>query len=271
MERLQEIGPAYGYLPEPSKSILVVRAHKLELTRSEFKDLGFQVTTGSRYLGGYVGSSSEQELWVQEKMSIWTSVVTDLAFTALSQAAKIAAAWMAVCPESHLDGIGDSFSPLEKAISNIFLPALFGDSLVSKNHRELAELPVKCAGLALPDPTCSHLLEAFRGVVPFNSVDHKAVRASVTSELKSLKTVKDEMTLTSIITLLDCDTRRTIRWGTETGPWLSVMPFMLNGTKLSAQEFWDALLLRYARSPEDLPSQCDGCGAAFSVRHALKC
>jgi hypothetical protein len=31
----------------------------------------------------------------------------------------------------------------------------------------------------------------------------------------------------------------------------------------------DSVLLRYARSPPDLPSQCDGCDAAFSIRHTL--
>jgi hypothetical protein len=51
----------------------------LEPARSDFKDLGFPY-----YLGGYIGSRIEQELWVKEKASLWTSVVTDLAFAALS-------------------------------------------------------------------------------------------------------------------------------------------------------------------------------------------
>uniref|UniRef100_A0A7S1VBR9 Uncharacterized protein n=1 Tax=Grammatophora oceanica TaxID=210454 RepID=A0A7S1VBR9_9STRA len=37
------------------------------------------------------------------------------------------------------------------------------------------------------------------------------------------------------------------------------------------QEFRDSLLLRYARSPPDLPSACDGCGKECTVRHALAC
>jgi hypothetical protein len=49
------------------------------------------------------------------------------------------------------------------------------------------------------------------------------------------------------------------------------MPFTVNGTELSAQEFRDALLLRHTRTPGDLPSQCDGCSAKFYVRHALEC
>jgi hypothetical protein len=50
-----------------------------------------------------------------------------------------------------------------------------------------------------------------------------------------------------------------------------VLPSTLNGTEISATEFRDALLLRYARYPPDLPSHCDGCLQKFSVRHALEC
>jgi hypothetical protein len=49
------------------------------------------------------------------------------------------------------------------------------------------------------------------------------------------------------------------------------MPSTLNGTELLAQEFRDALLPRHARTPGDLPSHCDGCGAKSDVRHALEC
>jgi hypothetical protein len=42
------------------------------------------VQTGSRYLGGYSGSQADRELGDQEKVSFWTSVVTDLVFAALS-------------------------------------------------------------------------------------------------------------------------------------------------------------------------------------------
>jgi hypothetical protein len=42
------------------------------------------VQTGSHYIGGYIGSKADRELWVQEKVTFWTSAVTDLAFAALS-------------------------------------------------------------------------------------------------------------------------------------------------------------------------------------------
>jgi hypothetical protein len=56
-----------------------------------------------------------------------------------------------------------------------------------------------------------------------------------------------------------------------TGQWLAVTPSTFNGTELSAQEFRDALFLRYGRSPGDLPSHCDGCGQKFTIQHALEC
>jgi hypothetical protein len=119
---------------------------------------------------------------------------------------------------------------------------------------------------------CSHLLEAFRGVVPFSSADHMSVRASVTTELMSHRmTELNETALTSVLDQLDCDTRRTIKQGMEIGQWLSILPSTINGTKLSAQEFQDAILLQYAWSPGDLPSQYDGCNTALSVHHALEC
>jgi len=49
------------------------------------------------------------------------------------------------------------------------------------------------------------------------------------------------------------------------------LPSTVNGTELSAQEYRDAILLRYGRAPGDLPSHCDGCGQKFDVRHALEC
>jgi hypothetical protein len=58
--RLKEIGPNYGYFPEPSKSILVVRQHDLEAAQNTFPDFEFKVTTGSRCLGGFVGEDSRK-------------------------------------------------------------------------------------------------------------------------------------------------------------------------------------------------------------------
>jgi hypothetical protein len=70
------------------------------------------------------------------------------------------------------------FTSIEEAISLSFLPALFSDEYDDDDPcRKLACLPVKHAGLAIPDPTasaksnyeaniliCSHLLATLQGI-----------------------------------------------------------------------------------------------------------
>ncbi len=52
-----------------------------------------------------------------------------------------------------VDGIADGFKEVEAAIRTKFLPALFGDDISEPDHfRKLLSLPVKHAGLAIPNP-----------------------------------------------------------------------------------------------------------------------
>jgi hypothetical protein len=96
--------------------------------------------------------------------------------------------------------IGGKFTEVEKAISQAFLPALFGDVLVDEDDPRLAlaSLPVKHAGLAIPNPVrssdmnyeasilaSSHLTAAVRGIEKFHSADHLAIIRDVRNELKS--------------------------------------------------------------------------------------
>ena len=55
----------------------------------------------------------------------------------------------------------------------------------------------------------------------------------------------------------------------KTGAWLTVMPSTVNGTELGPQEWRDALFLRYGLESSDLPKNCDGCQARFTIIHAL--
>jgi hypothetical protein len=200
--RLQEIGFACGYSPEPSISILIVRAHNRTIGRSTFHDVKFKVQTSSCYLGGYIGSKSGQELWIQEKVTFWTSAVTDLAFTALShpqtafagQQKSLQHKWQ--FKRRVKDNIGDSF--FDVASTDIFLPTLYGESLKDCTHPcNLSALVVKFSGLTLPNPSassegnykvsmlvCSHILAAFNGTESFSSADHQSAHKVVTAEIK---------------------------------------------------------------------------------------
>ena len=51
---LQARGPARGYYPEPTKSILVVAPGNVARAEEHFRGLDIIVVTGHRYLGGYI-------------------------------------------------------------------------------------------------------------------------------------------------------------------------------------------------------------------------
>ena len=50
-----------------------------------------------------------------------------------------------------------------------------------------------------------------------------------------------------------------------------MQPSKVNGTDLGAQEWRDALFLRYGLEHLDLPTHCDGCQAKFTISHTLDC
>jgi hypothetical protein len=177
------------------------------------------------------------ELWVQEEVTFWTSAVTALAFAALSHPQTAFAGlqkslqheWQFI--QRVIDDIGDCFFDVEAAITDIILPALYGETLKDCTYRRnLSALPVKFTGLTLPDPSassesnyetstlvCSHILAAFRGTKSFSSADHQSLPKVVTAEIKAHRSDKQDSTLSTILLDLDCDTRRTILQGKETG------------------------------------------------------
>ena len=50
-----------------------------------------------------------------------------------------------------------------------------------------------------------------------------------------------------------------------------MQPLTVNRTHMGAQEWRDALFLRYGLEPPDLPNYCDGYNAKLTICHALDC
>ena len=50
-------------------------------------------------------------------------------------------------------GVGDAFGPVEVALKEIFVPALYQGLQERVPERGIPQLPIKQAGLALPNPT----------------------------------------------------------------------------------------------------------------------
>lgn len=71
---LASIGPTFGYLPNASKSILVVPEHRVAAAELFFNSVhryNISIRTGSRYLGGFIGSEQLQDEYVSSKVSDW--------------------------------------------------------------------------------------------------------------------------------------------------------------------------------------------------------
>ena len=75
---LQLRGPAWGYYPEPTKSILVVADRNVPRAKEYFRGMGIQVVTGSRYLCGFVREREAEAILIQEKVEGWVESVRTL-------------------------------------------------------------------------------------------------------------------------------------------------------------------------------------------------
>ena len=121
---------SYGYYPNPSKCILVVKAEKLEQAKLLFKGMGVDITLdgskdtgieintqGARHLGATAGSLDFKRIYVKNKINNWIELVKQLALIAKTEphAAFVAYTHSLQCQWTFIsrvmDGIADLFEP----------------------------------------------------------------------------------------------------------------------------------------------------------------
>ena len=78
-------GPSFGYHPEPTKSFVVVNERWRSEAVAIFEDLGIQLVTGHRFLGGSLRSHNERNEYVMFKVCKWVGHVDVLAGAAVTQ------------------------------------------------------------------------------------------------------------------------------------------------------------------------------------------
>ena len=187
--------------------------------------------------------------------------------------------------QRSIGDIGSAFAPVEDAISSCFLPALLGkdpDTPTPTDLRKLLSLPVKFSGIGVPDPTasadnhnatsteCTSLLTtSLLGQTTFNLADHKSTMKQGRSAAKLSSISRSASSFTALTTDMPKLRLQKITRNKETGAWLNIIPTVVNGMSLSKMEFRDGFRMRYGIGLEDLPHKCDGCGAKFSIEHAL--
>ena len=132
-------------------------------------------------------------------------------------------------------GVGAAFGPVEEALREVFVPALFRGLTEGLPTRENTRLPVKQAGLAIPDPvktapenwtaSCvitGHLLASLRGQVEFRMADHSACLREVQTAVWRRITQREEEALAETISGSPVQGTRRLQRATNTGDWLTV-------------------------------------------------
>ena len=117
------------------------------------------------------------------------------------------------------------------------------------------------------------LIAALKGTTPLDAHEFHLHYSSVQQNVhKDREDVLEGIFNDTITQFSDMQQRAVLRAKNERlSSWLNVSPISKNHFDLTAQEFRDALAIRYKKPLLGVPSHCDDCGALFDLFHALSC
>lgn len=285
---LQEEGPKWGYYPEPAKSFLVIKSGLEDQSRAIFGDLNVKIVHSHRFLGGVIGSPSQKKEYVRKKVQQWLEYTEKFAVAAQKSPQAVHTVFTKslqfewAFTQRVVEGFTDEYRPLWEAILHRLMPAITGRE-VREAEGDLMSLPARLGGLGISNPidsaqafrtskrSCELLSASICSGAPLNFNEHHNLVASVLKEERVAREAIQGQRSAELIQRMQPDQQRVLRRVCGSSQWLSIMPLASDGFDLSATQFRDALSLRYAHIPQDLPMSCDGCGAAFDLSHALNC
>ena len=177
------------------------------------------------------------------------------------------------------------FAPLENIIHFSFLPAMFGCE-VSPLELELFSLPVRFGGLGIPLP--KHLanplfnasrfatrviVDSIRNVQPFELDVHDDIIIFAHRDYQRVCDSLFNDMVSEISSKLNPPHLHALQRAriNDHSSWISVMIMEKDNFDFTAQEFRDALAIRYKKPLLSVPPFCDGCGSPSSLDHFLIC
>ena len=185
------------------------------------------------------------------------------------------------CATRTMPSIGSNLLPLEMIIRTKLTPALTGRPPPNDLDRDLA-LPARLGGIALVNPTQGtdtdflssvKITEALKDAIIQQDFQYSgevvAQQLEAKIEVQQLRREQARQASDHLKESLPYPLKRSVDLAQEKGAssWLTSLQV---GFTLHKGAFHDALALRYNRQPLHVPSSC-GCGAKFSVEHALSC
>ena len=127
--KLVDVGPTFGYFPNPSKTWLLVKEDLMDKANELFHDTGVFITSEDRpVLGSPVGTPDFISNWVKEKIDLWVDELLTLTeFSKMDPQAvysSLTHGWMShwtylsrTCPD-----IGPLLHPLEDTLRSKYCP-----------------------------------------------------------------------------------------------------------------------------------------------------
>ena len=290
--KLAEVGPAFGYFPNPAKTWLVTKQDHFNLVTDTFRRSGVNVTPEGRpYLGAVIGTHEYIEKYVSSKVSDWSSCVNTLSDIAKSQPQAAFSAlthgllskWTYLC--RVLPNISHLLMPLDDALRTNLLPTVTGRPIPNDLECDLFALQVQHGGLGIRIPSKvaeRELLSSQRVTSTLrdhilaqdNEYSYSIVndQMQAKSKIRQENQKRDQDEAQRIYTQLPDRLQKAVTLSREKGAstWLTTLPLTEHGFTLHKFAFHDALALWYGWVPAHLPSKC-ACGNNFSVEHALSC
>ena len=160
-DQLCTMGPKYGYFPQASKTILIVKERFEVKAKAIFGKSGIKISTrGERHMGDVVGSERFKDEYVSNKVEKWVQDIEQLSNIAIDEPQSalssftraISHIWTYV--QRTVPCTGHLFQSLEKVIREKLIPALAGRRVSGIERRTLA-LPVRLGGIGLSYPVLS--------------------------------------------------------------------------------------------------------------------
>ena len=158
-DQLVKVGPDYGYLPNASKTCLIMKEGLEDQAKSAFDGTHVSITSeGKKYLRSSLGTETFTEEYVRQKVIIWVNELKHLSSIAISQPQAAYAAfthgltsrWTYLARTTP--NIETLLKPLEETIRKIFLLNLTGQVSFNDIMRDLLALPAHLGGLGIFDP-----------------------------------------------------------------------------------------------------------------------
>uniref|UniRef100_A0A8D8Y5M8 C2H2-type domain-containing protein n=1 Tax=Cacopsylla melanoneura TaxID=428564 RepID=A0A8D8Y5M8_9HEMI len=292
LSKLMDEGPKYGYFPEPSKSYLIVKEEMKPEAERMFSSYGIKVVTSHRFLGSVIGKEEEKKEYIIKKVDEWIQCVQKLSKAAVKYPQTVHAAFTKSLQQEWayvqrvVSDCSELYNPLKQAIESSLTPKIMGREVSPEEH-QLFTLPARLGGLNIKNPVQdsrhSHeisvranekLTESIKTGSMLNIAEHNCHVMEVTIDAREKRQEDEKIASSEVIETLPGRTQKTVKRVIESksSQWLTVLPTAADSTDLSADQFRDALAIRYGSEPKGLPITCDGCGEdGFNLNHALNC